>query len=241
MYRDLFGWASRGTWMLCDLLPAHGEDALGRKTPLTNPCRKASGRNFSIGRKNRASTELFLYLKVSQLILALSTQSCFRTWSRSSLEVLVKITYAGYCGESWIWGIQIKCLFLVPYRRCCEWWEFSLKLKLIHLLPSIQFILMSFLLIVAWSNIETAFVDEFLRKPGAICNFGTSDVSFVVTQPILWFLMVSDFAKASHNLQLLDLQDAFCLAGAGRGHLMIIFRGKHCTRAQIVRLETRKK
>ena len=30
-------------------------------------------------------------------------------------------------------------------------------------------------------------------------------------------LMVSDFAKASHNLQLLDLRDAFCVAGAGRG------------------------
>ena len=30
-------------------------------------------------------------------------------------------------------------------------------------------------------------------------------------------LMVSDFAKASHNLQFLDLRDAFCVAGAGRG------------------------
>jgi len=59
--------------MLCDLLPAHGEDALGRKTPLTNPCRKASGRNFSIGRKNRASTELFLYLKVSQLTRSINS------------------------------------------------------------------------------------------------------------------------------------------------------------------------
>ena len=30
-------------------------------------------------------------------------------------------------------------------------------------------------------------------------------------------LMVSDFAKASHNLQFLDLRDTFCVAGAGRG------------------------
>ena len=30
-------------------------------------------------------------------------------------------------------------------------------------------------------------------------------------------LMVSDFAKASRNLQLLDLRDAFCVADAGRG------------------------
>ena len=29
--------------------------------------------------------------------------------------------------------------------------------------------------------------------------------------------MVSDFAKASHNLQLLDLRDAFCVAGAVMG------------------------
>ena len=29
-------------------------------------------------------------------------------------------------------------------------------------------------------------------------------------------LMVSDFAKALGNLQLLDLRDAFCVAGAGR-------------------------
>ena len=30
-------------------------------------------------------------------------------------------------------------------------------------------------------------------------------------------LMVSDFAKASHNLQFLDARDAFFVAGAGRG------------------------
>ena len=119
-------------------------------------------------------------------------------------------------------------------------------------------------------------------------------------------LIVSDFAKASHNLQFLDLLfiGAFFVAGAGRGqpygfrfcesfaqfaifglatcifrgrcrtrptlwfqilrklrticsfwtcemhfvwqaqdaaNLMIIFRGRRCTRAQIVRLETRKK
>ena len=114
-------------------------------------------------------------------------------------------------------------------------------------------------------------------------------------------LMVSDFAKASHNLQFLDLPDVSFVAGTGRGqpygldfakashnlqcldlsgaffrgrrktrptlwfqilrklrtfcnfwtcqvhfswqaqdaaNLMIIFRGRRCTRAQIVRLET---
>ena len=80
--------------------------------------------------------------------------------------------------------------------------------------------------------------------------------------------MVSDFAKASRNLQVLA-PGAFFVAGARRGQpygfrfcesfpqfavfglarcilcgrrrTRLIFRGRRCTRAQIVRLETREK
>ena len=58
---------------------------------------------------------------------------------------------------------------------------------------------------------------QILRKLRAICNFWTCQVHFSWQGQDAANLMVSDFAKASHNLQLLDLQDAFCVAGAGRG------------------------
>ena len=43
-------------------------------------------------------------------------------------------------------------------------------------------------------------------------------------------LMVSDFAKVSHNLQFLDLSGAF-FAVQDAANLMIIFRGRRCARA----------
>ena len=82
---------------------------------------------------------------------------------------------------------------------------------------------------------------QILRKLRAICSFWTCQVHFSWQAQDAANLMVSDFAKASHNLQLLDLRDAFCVAGAGRGQPYDLFRGRRCTRAQIVRLETRKK
>ena len=58
---------------------------------------------------------------------------------------------------------------------------------------------------------------QILRKLRAISNFWTCQVHFLWQAQDAANLMVSDFAKASHNLQLLDLRDAFCVAGAGRG------------------------
>ena len=58
---------------------------------------------------------------------------------------------------------------------------------------------------------------QILRKLRAICNFWTCQVHFSWQAQDAANLMVSDFAKASRNLQLLDLRDAFCVAGAGRG------------------------
>lgn len=37
--RSLLWGEHKKTWMLCDILKAHGGDTLVRKTPLTNPCR----------------------------------------------------------------------------------------------------------------------------------------------------------------------------------------------------------
>ena len=58
---------------------------------------------------------------------------------------------------------------------------------------------------------------QILRKLRAICNFWTCQVHFSWQAQDAANLMVSDFAKALRNLQLLDLRDAFCVAGAGRG------------------------
>ena len=58
---------------------------------------------------------------------------------------------------------------------------------------------------------------QILRKLRAICNFWTCKVHFSWQAQDAANLMVSDFAKTSHNLQLLALRDAFCVAGAGRG------------------------
>ena len=58
---------------------------------------------------------------------------------------------------------------------------------------------------------------QILRKLRAICNFWTCQVHFSWQAQDAANLMVSDFAKTSHNLQLLALRDAFCVAGAGRG------------------------
>ena len=68
------------TWMLCDLLPAHGEDALVRKTPLTNPCRSSGIRSkkFSIGRENQ-STRIEALSKLTELF------KCCRCVRRSKL------------------------------------------------------------------------------------------------------------------------------------------------------------
>ena len=58
---------------------------------------------------------------------------------------------------------------------------------------------------------------QILRKLRTIFSFWTCEMHFVWQAQDAANLMVSDFAKASHNLQFLDLRDAFCVAGAGRG------------------------
>ena len=74
---------------------------------------------------------------------------------------------------------------------------------------------MYFALNMTWTQ-PTLWI-QVLRKLGAICSFWTCQMYLSWQAQDAANLMVSDFAKASRNLQLLDLPGAFFVAGTGRG------------------------
>ena len=104
--RSLLLGRHKETWMLCDLLPAHGEDALVWKTPLINPCRSCGIRS----RENQSTrieavsslTELFRYWRLWKCRVRLSRAS--RYWDRGLLSHL-KTTKHKQWVRYWHWKL----------------------------------------------------------------------------------------------------------------------------------------